>query len=335
MSLSRAKSTKKPAGTNSIVVTHLTKSFGKVHALNGLNLTVKQGEVLALLGPNGSGKTTTVRVLSTLLKPDSGSATIHGMDVATQAHDVKNIIGLTGQYAAVDEYLTGEENLLMIARLYRLSHADGKKRTQELLKRFDLVEASKRSVKTYSGGMRRRLDIAMSLIASPKVLFLDEPTTGLDPRARLALWDVVKQLAATDVTVLLTTQYMEEADQLADRIVIIEKGKVIAEGTSDQLKSRVGNDRLEVIISSKSDFNAAKKAIDGELLVADAKRRTLSVSTKGGVKELRHVLDRLDRAGIEVENVSLHKPTLDDVFLALTGHAATIQADEESPKGGK
>lgn len=317
----------------SILVHDLKKSFGKVHALNGLNLKVSPGEVLALLGPNGSGKTTTVRVLSTLLKPDSGTATVHGLDVVSHSQDVKNIIGLTGQYAAVDEFLTGEENLLMIARLYRLSHVDGMKRTHELLERFDLLDAAKRPVKTYSGGMRRRLDIAMSLIASPKVLFLDEPTTGLDPRARLALWDVVKQLAATDVTVLLTTQYMEEADQLADRIVIIEKGKVIAEGTSDQLKSRVGSDRLEITISKNSDFSVAKKAMDGELLVAEPKHRTLSVSTKGGVKELRMVLDRLDRAGIEVENVSLHKPTLDDVFLALTGHAATLQSDD-SGKGG-
>ncbi|MEK6820848.1 MAG: ATP-binding cassette domain-containing protein, partial [archaeon] len=312
----------------SVVVENVRKSFGKVHALNGITFSIQKGEVLALLGPNGSGKTTTVRVLSTLIKPDSGKATVDGKDVVSQSKEVKNTIGLTGQFAAVDEYLTGEENLRMIGRLYRLSHADVQRRTNELLSRFDLVEAAKRPVKTYSGGMRRRLDIAMSLIASPKVLFLDEPTTGLDPRARLVLWDIVKQLAATDVTVLLTTQYMEEADQLADRIVIIDKGKVIAEGTADALKAKVGSDRIEVTISKTSNMEEAKKAM-GDPVQVDSKRRTLSIASKSGAKELKGILDRLDRAKIEVENVSLHRPTLDDVFLALTGHTTTVEKEEK------
>lgn len=314
-----------------IVVEDLKKSFGKFHALNGLDFHAKQGEVVALLGPNGSGKTTTVRILSTLLKADSGRVEVNGFDPKTHPNEVRNSIGLTGQYAAVDEYLTGEENLLMIGRLSRLSYALTRTRAKELLQRFDLVDASKRPAKTYSGGMKRRLDIAMSLIASPRIIFLDEPTTGLDPRSRLGVWDLVKQLAASGVTILLTTQYMEEADQLADRMVIIDKGKVIAEGTADQLKARVGADRVEVVISPESDFDTAVKAVDGHSARVNAKERTISVPTREGAKDLKQILDRLEKKHIDVENVSLHRPTLDDVFLSLTGHVATAQKEEENP----
>ncbi len=313
-----------------IIIEDLRKSYGKVKVLDGVHFSVKRGEVIGLLGPNGAGKTTTVRILSTLLAPDSGRALVNGFDVATQANDVRHSIGLTGQYAAVDEYLTGEENLLMMGRLYRLSTSDAKERARDLLVQFDLVEASKRQVKTYSGGMRRRLDLAISLITAPAVLFLDEPTTGLDPRSRLTMWAIIKELAATDTTILLTTQHMEEADYLADRIVVLDKGKIIAEGTPDELKGRVGSERLELTLAQSANIDDAKRVMGGEGLQADPKRRTLSIATKGGVHDLRNVLAKLEEAHIEVESVSLHKPTLDDVFLALTGHAATLDNKETS-----
>ena len=305
---------------NAIVVKGLRKSFKKLTVLNGIDLYVKRGTVLALLGPNGAGKTTTIRILSTLLLPDGGQALIHGFDVVREANKVRSLIGLTGQYAAVDEYLTGEENLHMIGRLYRLSHQDIKRRTQELLELFDLMEASARTVKTYSGGMRRRLDLAVSLIAAPPIIFLDEPTTGLDPRSRLIMWDIIEQLVAAGTTILLTTQDMDEADHLADKIVVIDGGKIIAEGTSDELKQRVGSERLEITIAEASSFGTAKRVVDGEGLHLDSKTRTLSLATKGGVHQLKQVLSRLDEAGVGVENVSFHRPTLDDVFLTLTGH---------------
>lgn len=305
---------------NVIVVKGLRKSFKKLTVLNGIDLYVKRGTVLALLGPNGAGKTTTIRILSTLLLPDGGQALIHGFDVVREANKVRSLIGLTGQYAAVDEYLTGEENLHMIGRLYRLNHQDIKRRTQELLELFDLMEASARTVKTYSGGMRRRLDLAVSLIAAPPIIFLDEPTTGLDPRSRLIMWDIVEQLVAAGTTILLTTQDMDEADHLADKIVVLDGGKIIAEGTSDELKQRVGSERLEITIAKASSFETAKRVVDGEGLHLDSKTRTLSLATKGGVHQLKQVLSRLDEAGVGVENVSFHRPTLDDVFLTLTGH---------------
>lgn len=308
---------------NAITVKNLQKSYRDLKVLRGINFEVKRGTILALLGPNGAGKTTTVKILSTLLLPDGGSATIEGFDVVEQADDVKGVIGLTGQYAAVDEYLTGRENLEMIGRLYRLGQAEVRNRSDELLEQFDLVEASKRPVKTYSGGMRRRLDLAMSLIASPPVVFLDEPTTGLDPRSRLTMWEMVKKLAKDGTTILLTTQYMDEADQLADRIVVIDGGDVIAEGTADELKAKVGSDRVEVTIQNDNDFETAKKVIDGKGLQADKERRSLSIATKGGVHDLRKLLQQLEEAQVEVESVSLHRPTLDDVFLSLTGHTAT------------
>jgi ABC-2 type transport system ATP-binding protein len=305
---------------NAIVVKGLRKSFKKLTVLAGIDLYVKRGTVLALLGPNGAGKTTTIRILSTLLLPDGGQALIHGFDVVREANKVRSLIGLTGQYAAVDEYLTGEENLHMIGRLYRLSHQDIKRRTQELLELFDLMEASARTVKTYSGGMRRRLDLAVSLIAAPPIIFLDEPTTGLDPRSRLIMWDIIEQLVAAGTTILLTTQDMDEADHLADKIVVLDGGKIIAEGTSDELKQRVGSERLEITIAEASSFETAKRVVDGEGLHLDSKTRTLSLATKGGVHQLKQVLSRLEEASVGVENVSFHRPTLDDVFLTLTGH---------------
>ncbi len=305
---------------NAIVVKGLRKSFKKLTVLNGIDLYVKRGTVLALLGPNGAGKTTTIRILSTLLLPDGGQALIHGFDVVREANKVRSLIGLTGQYAAVDEYLTGEENLHMIGRLYRLSHQDIKRRTQELLELFDLMEASARTVKTYSGGMRRRLDLAVSLIAAPPIIFLDEPTTGLDPRSRLIMWDIIEQLVAAGTTILLTTQDMDEADRLADKIVVIDVGRIIAEGTSDELKQRVGSERLEITIAEASSFETAKRVVYGDGIHLDSKTRTLSLATKGGVHQLKQVLSRLDEAGVGVENVSFHRPTLDDVFLTLTGH---------------
>ena len=318
------------ADNNAIVVKGLRKSFKNLTVLDGIDFSVKRGTVLALLGPNGAGKTTTVRILSTLLLPDSGQALINGFDVVKEADEVHSLIGLTGQYAAVDEYLTGKENLHMIGRLYRLSHPDIKRRSQELLELFDLVEASARAVKTYSGGMRRRLDLAVSLIASPPIIFLDEPTTGLDPRSRLIMWDIIEQLVAAGTTILLTTQDMDEADRLADKIVVIDGGKIIAEGTSDELKLRVGSERLEVTIAGGvSSFEAAKNVFDdGDGLHLDSKRRTLSLATKGGVHQLKQVLSRLDEAGVDVEHVSFRRPTLDDVFLTLTGRTT------EQPDGG-
>ena len=318
---------------NSIVIEGLKKSYGKVEVLKGVNLTIRKGEVLGLLGPNGAGKTTTVRILSTLLKPDAGTLSIAGHDVVKEPDKVRAIIGLTGQYAAVDELLSGRENLVMMARLFRLSKEDCKKRAQELLEQFELTDAADRAVKTYSGGMRRRLDLAVSLIASPDVLFLDEPTTGLDPHSRLALWETIKKLAAGETTILLTTQHMEEADYLADRIVVIDKGRVIAEGTPLDLKAQVGADRLEVTLAQGADFEKAVEIIDGEIQSKDAKRRVIEMITTNGVSDLKQVLARLESANISVENVSLHRPTLDDVFLKLTGHEAT--QDETEKKGEK
>ncbi|HYC79545.1 MAG TPA: ATP-binding cassette domain-containing protein [Candidatus Binatia bacterium] len=311
-----------------IIVEQLTKSFKEVKVLKGINLQVERGTMLALLGPNGAGKTTTIRILSTLLQPDGGTATVNGHNVVTHARQVRESIGLTGQYAAVDEFLTGTENLEMMGRLYHLSSADSKKRAKELLEQFDLVEASNRPVKTYSGGMRRRLDLALSLIATPPILFLDEPTTGLDPRSRLAMWEIIKKLVEADVTILLTTQYLEEADQLADRIAVLDDGRIIAEGTAEELKSRVGKERLEVTLKPESNFEKAAEIINGESLLKDAKRRTLSLATDS-VQDVKRILNLLEQNNIEIDTLSLHKPTLDDVFLNLTGH----KAEEEKPEG--
>ena len=318
------------AEDDAIVLQQLTKSFKEVKVLEGIDLTVKRGTMLALLGPNGAGKTTTIRILSTLLQPDSGSAFINGFNVVEKPNQVRESIGLTGQYAAVDEYLTGFENLEMMGRLYHLSKKDSQFRAQELLEQFDLISASKRAVKTYSGGMRRRLDLALSLIATPPILFLDEPTTGLDPRSRLAMWDIIKKLVEEDVTILLTTQYLEEADQLADKIAVIDEGKVIAKGTAEELKAKVGKERLELSIKASSNFNKAVEVIKGEDMQKDETKRTISVATDGSVKEVKRILDHMEHAHIEIESLSLHKPTLDDVFLHFTGHkAAEQEAGEE------
>lgn len=323
---------KKTKTNHAIQVAGLQKSFGKLKVLVGINFAVERGTIMALLGPNGAGKTTTIRILSTLLAADAGTASINGHDVAKEPAQVRASIGLTGQYAAVDEYLTGEENLLLMGRLYRLSVADTRRRARDLLELFDLKEASTRPVKTYSGGMRRKLDLAMSMVASPPIIFLDEPTTGLDPRSRLTMWDTIKLLAKSGVTILLTTQYMDEADHLADNIVVIDGGKVIAQGTPNELKAKVGSDRLEFTISKSSSFEKAQKAVDGETLQVDPERRVLSIASTGGIPKVKLALDRLQNAKIEVENISLHRPTLDDVFLSLTGHAASNDEPEDAAK---
>jgi ABC-2 type transport system ATP-binding protein len=317
---------------NAVSVKELRKSFKNHTVLNGIGFDIKKGTILALLGPNGAGKTTTIHILSTLLLPDKGIARISGFDVVKEVDKVRGLIGLTGQYAALDEYLTGRENLKMIGRLYRLSHRDIKQRTEELLELFDLVEAANRAVKTYSGGMRRRLDLAVSLIASPPIIFLDEPTTGLDPRSRLIMWDTIKQLAESGTTILLTTQDMDEADHLANRIVVLNGGKIIAEGTSDELKQQVGSERLEITLTNTSHFEKAKEVIQVEKFHADNKMRTISFVTTGGVHQLRQVLSELEEANIEVENVSFHGPTLDDVFLILTGRSTEHSNREEREK---
>lgn len=321
--------------TSTIKVKGLTKSFKNVRVLTGINLEVARGEVLALLGPNGAGKTTTIRILSTLLKPDGGEVLVNGYDVGREPNKVRASIGLTGQYAAVDEYLTGRENLEMMGRLYHLSRAEAKKRAVELLEQFDLAKAADRGVKTYSGGMRRRLDLAASLISTPPILFLDEPTTGLDPRSRLAMWGIIEKLVEADVTILLTTQYLEEADKLADRIAVLDHGKIIAEGTPDELKNRVGKERLELTISADQDFEKAARVIDGEALQTDPKRRVISLATGGTVSEIKRVLDNVEASGIEIETLSVHKPTLDDVFLQFTGRQADHNSDEPEENKAK
>jgi ABC-2 type transport system ATP-binding protein len=318
-----------------IIADGIYKSFGKVKVLEGLNLKVKRGSILALLGPNGAGKTTTVRMLTTLMDIDAGSATIEGYDVVKDADKVRSIIGLTGQYAAVDEYLTGRENLKMMGRLYHLSKADTARRCEELLQQFDLIDAADRAAKTYSGGMRRRLDLAVSLIAAPPIIFLDEPTTGLDPRSRIAMWDIIKSLVNGGSTILLTTQYLEEADQLADRIAVIDNGHVIAEGTANQLKEQVGKERIELTFASDTIFAKAQKALVAETTKEDADRRTISIANDTGVKKLKSLLETLEKANVSVDSLSLHKPTLDDVFLQLTGHEASVSATEDTDKKEK
>jgi ABC-2 type transport system ATP-binding protein len=315
-------------GKYAVSAKDLHKSYGKLKVLNGVNLQIERGTVLALLGPNGAGKTTTVKILSTLLHPDKGSATVDGYDVVSKPAQVRSSIGLTGQFAAVDEYLTGEENLRLMGRLYRLSRKDSKDRAKQLLQQFDLVEAGKRPAKTYSGGMKRRLDLAMSLIASPPVIFLDEPTTGLDPRSRMTMWEIIRGLAAAGTTILLTTQYMEEADNLASQIIVMDQGKIIAEGTSAQLKSKVGSDHLEIVISKKPSYEKAKGVLTGKGVKYDDEQNTITVATRGGVGKLKEVLGKLDNAKVQVDAISLHQPTLDDVFLNLTGRTTAVEEAE-------
>ncbi len=316
----------------SIIAEDLVKTYdkGTVRALDSLNLDVEEGTVLGVLGPNGAGKTTTVRILSTLLRPDSGRATVAGIDVIKNPEQVREVIGLSGQYAAVDEILTGYDNLVMFGQLYHLGKKNSVIRANELLERFGLTEAATRPIKTYSGGMRRRLDLAASLIVKPKVLFLDEPTTGLDPRGRQDMWGVIEDLVKEGVTLLLTTQYLEEADQLADEIAVIDTGKVIARGTSDALKKQVGGERLEVVVEGQHVARTLEivTAVAGIKPSFDEGIRQISAPVSTGSKALLDVLKSLDEAGIHPLDIGLKRPSLDDVFLSLTGHSA--EAKEEA-----
>lgn len=308
-----------------------TSKSGPVHALAGLNLSVPQGTVKALLGPNGAGKTTAVKVLTTLIRPDEGTAHIDGIDVLHNPKAARRIIGASGQYAAVDENLTGFENLEMVGRLYHLGARTARKRAQELIEQFELTEAGNRPVKGFSGGMRRRIDLAGALVINPKILFLDEPTTGLDPRSRLALWEIITQLVNEGTTLLLTTQYLEEADHLSDDIAVIDGGKVIAEGTSDQLKAQIGGHRVVVTLVDAADAGAAREILarhgDGTPTVND---RTVEVSVVEGPRALQYVLSDLGEAGIELHDAGMRRPTLDDVFLKLTGHKAEDETSTDS-----
>lgn len=313
---------------NAIVVEGLRKSYGKVMVLDGLDLSIARGTMLALLGPNGAGKTTTVRILSTLLKPDAGIATVSGFDVVKDADEVRHRIGLTGQYAAVDEYLSGRENLVMMGRLYHLGKEKSKLRAEELLVQFELTDAADRPAKTYSGGMRRRLDLALSLVATPPIIFLDEPTTGLDPRSRLAMWAVIEKLKKDGATILLTTQYLEEADKLADQIAVLDHGKIIAMGTADELKAKVGNERIELVMETGDHFKKAEKILSRPGMQVNEPERSIHISTDGSVRAVKEILDLLSNEGVEIDSMSVHTPTLDDVFMQLTGHEVTDTAEE-------
>lgn len=312
-----------------VQVSNLQKSYGDNAVLKGINITIPRGSMLALLGPNGAGKTTTVRILSTLLSFDGGKVTIEGHDVAKEPDAVRKVIGLTGQSAAVDEMLTGRENLVMMGRLYRLTKASAAARAEELLEEFDLMKAATKPLKTYSGGMRRRLDLAVSLIATPPVIFLDEPTTGLDPRSRIAMWNIINKLKANGTTILLTTQYLEEADQLADNIVVIDGGKVIAEGTAKSLKAKIGKDRLELTFADTKAYQAAVKALGKTLADANEKDLTTMVVINDTNKDVAAALTALTNAKISIASMAVHKPTLDDVFLSLTGKQKNTQEGEE------
>ena len=317
----------------SVIAENLVKTYdkGKVTALNGLSLDVEEGTVLGVLGPNGAGKTTTVRILATLLTPDSGHAIVAGIDVIKDPDKVREVIGLSGQYAAVDETLTGWDNLVMFSRLYHLSPSAAKKRAEELLEQFSLTDAARRPIRTYSGGMRRRLDLAASLIVRPKILFLDEPTTGLDPRGRQEMWGVIDGLVKDGTTLLLTTQYLEEADQLADDIAVIDHGTVIARGTSDQLKRQVGGERLEIIAESQDLQKVTEivEKVSGGKAAVDQGSRQVSAPVTTGSKALIEAARSLDDAGIHPLDIGLKRPSLDDVFIALTGHVAEEKKEEE------
>jgi ABC-2 type transport system ATP-binding protein len=303
-----------------IEVSGLTKKYGAVPVLGGLDLQVPAGSVFCLLGPNGAGKTTTVRILATLVAADAGQARVAGFDVVTQRREVRRRISLTGQYAAVDDLQTGAENLRMMAALARLPRSQARRRATELLERFDLVEAGGRRVGTYSGGMRRRLDLAAGLVSSPSVIFLDEPTTGLDPRSRQQMWEVISELAETGVTVFLTTQYLEEADRLADRIAIIDNGTLVAEGTATELKQRIADQRLELTLHDRAGYDDLNRVLGDRIAQADPGRLSITLATDGSAAQVRALLDELDPDRTAIERFAVHGASLDDVFLALTGH---------------
>jgi ABC-2 type transport system ATP-binding protein len=321
----------------SVIAEDLVKTYrnGAVRALDHLSLDVEEGTVLSVLGPNGAGKTTCVRILATLLKPDSGRAMVGGIDVIKHPEKVREVIGLSGQYAAVDEILTGWDNLVMFGQLYHLGKKASIARAEELLERFSLTESAKRPIKTYSGGMRRRLDLAASLIVKPKVLFLDEPTTGLDPRGRQEMWSVIEELVKGGVTLLLTTQYLEEADQLADEIAVIDTGKVIARGTSDALKKQVGGERLEIVVEAQNITKTMEvvASVSGNKATLDEGLRMISAPVSTGATALIETLRALDDAGVHPLDVGLKRPSLDDVFLSLTGHAAEEKIEEVETTG--
>ncbi|MGH4033871.1 ATP-binding cassette domain-containing protein [Actinomycetota bacterium Odt1-20B] len=318
----------------------LVKTFGDVKALDGVDIDVPEGTVLGLLGPNGAGKTTTVRCLTTLLTPDSGTALVAGIDVLKHPNRVRRSIGLSGQFAAVDEYLTGRENLQMVGQLYQMSARDAKKRAGELLEQFNLTDAADRQAKTYSGGMRRRLDLAAALVVRPPVMFMDEPTTGLDPRNRQALWDVIRDLVGSGTTLLLTTQYLEEADNLAHDICVVDHGRVIARGTSDELKARTGGERVEIVVHGREQLPIAAEVLrafskDGAAPAVEEHTRKLIAPVVGGAKLLAEVIRELDQRGVEIDDIGLRRPTLDDVFISLTGHAAEKEEDDGDGAGSQ
>jgi ABC-2 type transport system ATP-binding protein len=310
--------------SSAIAVSGLRKAYGNKIVLDGVDLDVRAGTVFSLLGPNGAGKTTTVNVLTTLMKADGGTVRVAGHDVATEARAVRAAIGVTGQFAAVDELLTGQENLQLMVDLSPVAPKDGKRIVTRLLERFDLVESASKSVSTYSGGMRRKLDLAMTLVGNPRIIFLDEPTAGLDPRSRRTMWSIIRELVADGVTIFLTTQYLEEADQLSDRVAVLDQGRLVAQGTPDDLKRQIPGTHVRLRFTTAAELDAAARVMTGT--TRDDEALTLRVPSDGGTKSLRAVLDRLDEYSISAEEFTVHTPDLDDVFLALTGHTTEVVA---------